>query len=292
MSKHKHKKAFTVILFAFILISLFPLRGSADIGPKPSLTVRVENPPEELYYLDLLTQDTNSNYDNFEEGEREALNQDMLELLYSHKDEGWKPAFTEGTGMPIFGSLLGQASGDIMIHSFSYVGVPDTYRIIIVTESGNVRVSEALTRKVLQSRVTFDYSTGEAVAPTALYSYSVQFLLTCALTLLIEGLLLLLFGFKLKENLKPFLLINYATQVFLTLTVGTVLIKTGTIGAFLVQFPVELIIIITEILLFRRFLTGRSKLRRTAYALTANLVSWIAGIILMLSNFDFLMSLV
>ena len=58
------------------------------IWHKDSLTVYVINPPAETYYLDLLTQKAES-YNNFHEGEREKLNQNMLSLLYSMrmKDE-------------------------------------------------------------------------------------------------------------------------------------------------------------------------------------------------------------
>ena len=44
-------------------------------------------------------------------------------------------------------------------------------------------------------------------------------------TLVIEGVILLLFGFSLKKNWKAFLLVNIITQIFLTVTVGISLIK-------------------------------------------------------------------
>lgn len=42
-------------LFLFLLAAaLLTVPVFADMGPKPQLTVRVENGPEELYYLDIL----------------------------------------------------------------------------------------------------------------------------------------------------------------------------------------------------------------------------------------------
>ena len=98
-------------VFAAVIFVLLPLSVSADIGPRDKLTVCVINPPGEPYYLDLLTQNS-STYENFhKEGEREALNQEMLALLYTYAGEGWKPALTEGTGVPMWGDLVGKADG-------------------------------------------------------------------------------------------------------------------------------------------------------------------------------------
>ena len=44
----------------------------------------------------------------------------------------------------MWGNLVGTPYGNYMVHTFSYFGVPDTYRIIIVTESGTVTVSDVL----------------------------------------------------------------------------------------------------------------------------------------------------
>ncbi len=47
-----------------------------------------------------------------------------------------------------------------MVHSFSYIGVPDRFKIIIVTADGETIVSENIVkRKAFNSRVYFDYNT-------------------------------------------------------------------------------------------------------------------------------------
>ena len=42
------------LLLFLLAAALLTVPVLADMGPKPQLTVRVENGPEELYYLDLL----------------------------------------------------------------------------------------------------------------------------------------------------------------------------------------------------------------------------------------------
>lgn len=280
-----------VILYLLVIFTfLCPNVAHADFGPKDKLVVHVKNPPNELYYLDLLTQHTHS-YNNFHKfGEREALNKDMLQLLYKYEDEGWKPSLVEGTGVPMWGNLVGEKHDDEMIHTFGYVGVPKTYRIIIVTESGKVSISDVHTRHALKSSITYDYSKGETTVPQIWISYIIQFFTTYIPTIIIEGIILLLFGFKLKDNLKPFVIINTVTQVVLTLTVGIALIKSGSLNAYIVQFPVEIVILITETMLFRKHLIGKSKGQRGAYGVIANVISWGVGFFLIGYQYEVLLN--
>lgn len=292
MKQNRKFKIVVILLLTIVCMFSCTVIVHADLGPKDQLTVYVKNPPNELYYLDLLTQDTNT-YDNFyNEGERESLNQDMLSLLYSHESEGWKPALVEGTGAPMWGSLVGEPDRDEMIHTFGYVGVPDTYRIIIVTESGKVSVSDVYTRKALQSSISYDYHSGKATIPHIWLSYIIQFLTTCIPTLIIEGMILLLFGFKFKENYKVLLLVNLSTQVVLTFTLGAALIQSGPFTAYFTQFPIEIVILIVETFLYRMYLKGKSIGRRSAYGVTANIVSWAAGFFLLSYQYQLLTSFI
>ncbi len=283
-------KLLAAVIISCSLVTFFPIGATADIGPKDQLTVYVENPPTEDYYLDLLTQHS-SPYDNYQDGERESLDQEMIALLYSYKSEGWTPALVEGTGVPMWGSLTGKEDGNRMVHKFGYVGVPDTYRIIIVTKGGKISVSETYTRKALQSSITFDYRTGRAEVPSILLLYSLQFAWTFALTLLVEGVLLYLFGFSLKENLRVFFLTNLLTQLALTLTVGATLIRSGTFAAHLFQFPAEIIILVFEVLVYKKFLAGQSAKCKIAYGIVANLLSWLGGFLLLNRLYLFLVRL-
>jgi hypothetical protein len=281
MKKKTIKKVLLILIIAVIAAASLFIQASADTGPKDQLTIHVKNPPAELYYLDLLTDETGS-YQNFSDEFREELNQDMLALLYSQADQGWRPALTDGTNAPIFGQLTGKPSDAGMDHTFSYFGLPKTCKIIIVTQSGNVSVSAPYTRESLQSSITYDYATGKIESTPVAFSYILQFLKTCIPTLVIEGALLFLFGFKLKENFPVFLLTNIATQTVLTFTMGAAFIQEGPFSAFIVQIPVEIAILIAETLVFMKFLKGKPAGRRCAYGIAANLTSWILGTILLL----------
>lgn len=286
---NKRKNILSLLIF-MLIVTTISTTAYADWGPKDSLIVYVENPPNEEYYLDLLTSKS-SEYNNFhKKGEREALDPKMLELLYSYQNENWLPALTQGTDVPMWGKLTGTPDHGRMVHEFGYVGLPETYKIIIVTKSGKVTVSDTYTRKALQSSISYDYKTNKGQVPSLVWAYLLQFSSTCIPTLIIELLILLLFGFKLKDNYKVFLITNLATQILLTVSLGTTLIKAGSIAAYCAQFPAEMIILIGETIIYTGLLKGHTGKRRCAYGIVANLVSWALGFFFLSQQYTLLVS--
>ena len=286
-------RAFVYALLTSLALTTFAF---ADFGPKPQLTVRVENAPQELYYLDLLAEgdwdaeDTDSD-DGIERsyyGKEDTLDPDLLALLRENVPEGWHACVAQGTtGAPIYGELYAEstdASGNDL-HIFAYHGVPSTYRIILVTQSGKVWVSEALERRVLQSSVTVhwadDTENTTVTVPSTVTGYLLQFVATLVPTLLIEGILLLLFQYSWKRNWKTFLLVNMLTQGLLAVASSSVTAHSGVSAWYLFCFflPAELVVMLVEVFLYsgRGLLTGHSKGRAALYAVTANFASAFLG---------------
>ncbi len=79
-----------------------------------------------------------------------------------------------------------------------------------------------------------------------------QFLATYPATLLIESLILILFGFSLKKNWKSFVLINLITQILLTFIIFGAMYKQGSMAAIFFYIPFEIIILIIEAKLFKK----------------------------------------
>ena len=286
-------RAFVCALLTSLALTTFAF---ADFGPKPQLTVRVENAPQEPYYLDLLAEgdwdaeDTDSD-DGIERsyyGKEDTLDPDLLALLRENVPEGWHACVAQGTtGAPIYGELYAEstdASGNDL-HIFAYHGVPSTYRIILVTQSGKVWLSEALERKVLQSSVTVHWADDTehttVTVPSTVTGYLLQFLATLVPTLLIEGILLLLFQYSWKRNWKAFLLVNVLTQGLLAVASSSVTAHSGVSAWYLFCFflPAELVVMLVEVFLYsgRGLLTGHSKGCAALYAVTANFASAFLG---------------
>ena len=256
----------------------------ADMGPKPQLTVKVENPPEEAYYMDIFAQgnykDASHPFNGLElsysEEEISALDQELLQAVRAAVPEGWHACTAEGsTGAPMWGDLYPDKNG---LHTFGYHGVPETYRILMVTASGETWISETYARKTLQASVTLAWETKQVTVPPSHMGYLLQFLATFLPTILIEGLLLWCFGYSRRRNWLVFLLVNLITQGGLSLFFGITAVRQGVgFGYYLLFLPAEVLILLVEALLYRRLLTDRGKGRATAYAITANLCSALLG---------------
>ena len=271
----------SVCCMIFLLAALaLPLTVFADMGPKPMVTLRLQNPPEGAYYLDILVSGGEKNFSLTEE-ERAALDPDMLAVLERYSDPDGHPGLAAGTSVPLFGELTGTPDGEDMIHVFSYFGVPDRFRFIVVTEDLDVTVSGWVSRDVLQVHVTWDFASGNISQPSRIWAYLIQLLGTLLPTLLIEGLLLWLFRFPLKGNWLVFLLTNLATQLGLFFALGIpAAIGGGYLSYYFGIIPAELVILIIELCVYLPLLRGRKKGWRAAYAVTANLASCIAGFFL------------
>lgn len=269
------------LLLVCLTAALLAGTASADSGPKPQLAVRVVNGPDELYYLDILDEGSyeGHTYDgldwSYSDEAAAALDQELLEALRSAVPEGWHACTAQGsTRAPMWGDLEGEEG----VHTFGYVGVPDTYRILIVTKSGETWVSDVLERKVLQSSVTVDWAAKTAEAPPAWAGYVLQFLATLLPTLVIEGALLLVFRFEWRKNWRQFLLVNLATQGALAVFMSFHIVRNGLGWWFLILcVPLELVIALAEAGLYRKLLVGQSKARAFGYGIAANAASAVLG---------------
>ena len=186
------KKSLRNSILLLLTAMLLTVSALADSGPKAQLTVKVENAPSEPYYLDLLEKgdyqghtygsgdgdDTYSGLDwSYSEEEIAALDDELLDALRAAVPEGWHACTAQGTnGAPMWGDLIGSDAGGVRLHSFRYHGVPDTYRIILVTKSGESWVSGVLHRATLQSSATVDWAAKTAAAPSAGVAYALQFI--------------------------------------------------------------------------------------------------------------------
>ena len=265
----------------FVVLLLLTTAVFADFGPNPQLVVRVEQPPQEEYYLDLL--DTGDWAKNLYDLDERELDPALLAALRAAVPSGWHACIAQGsTRAPIWGELTGEPDGSgAMLHSFRYYGVPETYRILMVTASGETFLSDVLTRRTLQSSVTVDWTAKTAKPPLQSVGYLLQFAATFVPTILIELVVLLLFGFKLKENWKPFLLVNLVTQGLLHGCFSFFALQSGVSWFyFLLFFPAEAVVTLIESCVYARTLRGRSKRRAVLYAICANVCSAALGYVL------------
>ena len=266
------KRMFSLAASLLLCLALLGGTASADTGPKQSLTITVVNAPKGVYYLDLLQQDG----DGSPNIHREDYDPTLLEGLEGWEDEGWYPALVHGTNPPLFGDLV---PGEDGAHHFTYFGLPETFRIAVSSAGGAQATAEPFTRTVFYTHLTYDWSTNSitrATSPAGYYAF--QFLSTLVPTLIIEGILLWLFGFRAKRDWLVFLIVNLVTQAGLHLWVAENLVVNGSSAfQYLVLLVAEVPILFLELAVYVFLLKEHSRFRRAAYAACANIASYALG---------------
>lgn len=262
-------RAVPCLLLCLILLAA---TASADMGPKQSVTITVVNAPEGVYYLDLLHQEDwdHSNVD------LEEYDPALIEGLLNWEAEGWYPALVHGTNAPLFGDLV---PGLDSTHHFTYFGLPETFRIAVSSAGGAQATTEPFTRTVFHTKLVYDYESNTITRSTSTVGYYLtQFLSTFIPTLVAEGILLWLFGFRSRRSLVVFLIVNLVTQAALHILVGSAILSVGAHYLwYLMLLPVETVILLVEAIAYGFLLRDQKPGRRVGYAICANLASYAAG---------------
>ena len=275
------KKGFfrlTAFLLALLCALALTAPAHADMGPKASLNITVINAPEGTVYVDLLHQTPNRPYGGLDDIERARYDPAILELLYALEGDGWYLACSSGTGgAPISGDLQPDAQG---IYTYGYYGLPETFRVAVATAGGAQATTESYTRSRFVTNLIYDWNTNtlyEAIPSATLFL--AQLAATLIPTLIIEGLILLLFKFRQKRSWLGFLLVNVVTQLGLHLVcrqfIGSAM-QTA-LYYFIDLFLPEIVILLVEAAAYRFLLKDSSGKRPILYALCANLASFVLG---------------
>ena len=179
-----------LLVCVLLCLMVLPSTASADSGPKPAVTITVVNALAGEYYLDLLVTDP-GDHANIDPADYDP---NLLQGLRDWEVDGWYPALAGGTSVPLFGDLR---PGEDGTHRFTYYGLPRAFRIAVSGPDGAQATDEPFTRTVFYTHLTYDWETNSITRDTSPAGfYGVQFLSTLVPTLIIEGVLLWLFGFR------------------------------------------------------------------------------------------------
>lgn len=267
----------SVLITVLCVIILFPSAVLADAGPKPNITIKAFNMPDQMCYMDLLVE-----VDRQGETDPEYLtdeyNSEMVSILSQYYVDGWGAAVVNRENI-IFDDIKCKVTEGESTKSFGYMP-PDRFRIIVVTEDGNIKVSNIVEKKAFDSTIDFDYMSGEAKERAVFPGFFIKFVLTLLLTLTVEGLLFLVFKFGVTKYLWWVLGINVFTQMFLYAAIifGTYL--GGIFLAIIMYATAEVFIFISETIAYAFVLKSRPIGYRIGYSVVANTVSLVTGLIL------------
>lgn len=278
-------RAFPALLLCLLCLVL---TAYADMGPKPEVTITVVNAPEEELYLDLLTEGTPTEHPYFS---LDGCDPAILESLRSLEGNGWLLAYSTGvSGPPVFGDLRPWEDGT---WHFSYHGLPDAFRVAAAT-AGEARAVEEVYTRPFVSHIVYDWEANtvrEATPP--LLRFFVRLASTLLPTLVIEGVIFWLFGFREMKSWIVFLIVNIATQTGLHLAAGVSISLSGWhfLNYLLVTILPELVIWAAEAAAFAYLLQEHDRYQRIGCALAANAASFLLGYFPLRLLYDFMRSL-
>lgn len=290
------KKRWRSILTALLL--LLPLTAmpvSADAGPKPSVVVALEGLEGRTCWGTLLSQQEGTGpYGRFyeeEAAEDPAEDQALRALLPLER--------MDSEGFHLLNFVKDCSDGEF---SWTYYP-PHTYKIALwFPEEDALAVSGVYHRYAFDSYYRLDLS-GVELTPGGIvdleaarlqrdYPYGASLLALAgrvALTLGAELLLALAFGLRTRQALKWVAVVNLATQLGLNLALELFTYCNGALEGMMailalpVYLAAEVAVTLVELRIYRRKLTGERGLsgrRITAYTWTANLCSFLAGVLL------------
>ena len=273
-------KALVFVMAMFMCVTLLARTVLADTGPKRSITISIVNPPDEPYYIALLNEGKDSYTDIRGEYVNDADEDAWIRnLIYSYNEDGYV-MFWYAAGVD---SVMSSEKDikDKGVIKYGYM-VPSVFKVIVVTKSGEVTVSEEIKAKAFYSEFIYDYSENTIKEIHAEAKFLRKLLLNSTLffivTLVTEGLILLCFGLFRKKNLLRFLIVNLITQFMLfAFNLASGLIEPLWQNYLLFWVIAEVVITIVETLLYCKKLVKKdgsvSVGRNIAYAITANLIS-------------------
>lgn len=275
------KKRLCSLLACFALALAVPFAAFADMGPKPEVTVQTTGLSQECWVTLLAEETVIGPWHETEKGTVAAVEPEEAPVLDAFA------AFEDEDGYH-FLQWFDQVADDAPA-TWSYMA-PKHFKILFwFPESGSYAVTEKLERYAYSAVYRVDLSgvdpaAGEVQAVTARnnYDYAGEALGLAArfvLTLAVELLIALPFGYLKRQHLRVLLITNLATQLALNLALNLTAYYSGSLAMWVFYPLFELAVFIVEALVFRlAFKPEAGKGHPVLYAFVANAASYAFGL--------------
>jgi hypothetical protein len=292
-------KKFLLVLCLLFISFGFSYQIKADMGPKPTTTVEVVGLLEP-YYFDLLYEvDSSSVVTHDEVTFNEQVEYDYYDLDYpdtlnGYQDEDGFASYTLYRTSP---HSIAQVEENKFV--CGYFSPPRTFKIVLILDNDEIIVSKILQKSLFHSKFVFDLSdfsktsaNSKVIDGITVYEVSdgltqsipwekaiISFITTVTLTIIIELIILFLFMYRKQDSFILVLKINLFSQELLYLAMILSYLSSdffGYLGALIIG---ELIVFVFEIYMVGRFLKEKSKSKACTYALIANLISLLSGVL-------------
>lgn len=293
MTGKTRNRIFAALMCAVIMVIILPITANADIGPKPSVRVQFKNMADELCYGTLLSKyDTTGPHSAWDGNE---------EHIYSHNLEPdiWR-AFVEYEDTDGYYFLqIGWAVSETKEIAWTYYP-PTSFKILLYyPETEQYIVSGIYEKYAFDTYYTVDMdgiyigsvdyneelSGNERIDAYRSYDYGAEMLSLIArivITILIEMIVALIFGFRSGKQLLLLIGVNTVTQIILNVLLNIMNYRSGE-GAFALFYVLfELVVFAIEAVVYCLLMNKwtdkpKKKWFYVAYALAANAISFGSG---------------
>lgn len=261
---------------------MFPWIAWADMGPKPSVIIDIQGVDGVPYYGTLLSSvestgpysvlDPEDRYSHYQEGDEEY---EVFKKFVDYRDKDgyyFLQYFEECT----------------RTHQLSWTYYPPReFKLLLYFPEED---------RFLESDTTYErYAFGSyftaSVSPAGVfleksYDYTGEvgsLIARIVLTIIAEMAIALLFGFRLRRQLRFILVVNVITQIALNLALNIINYQSGALAFFVFYVLLEIGVVVVEGVLYTRYLRTYSEKeiptwKPSLYALVANAASFALGI--------------
>ena len=280
------KKRAIKILLIIILLIAFPVTVNADMGPKPSVVIDFIGLEGETYYAALIS--SVASY-----GPNSAIDDDHPERdRYKEDDELYEIFRKFAEYVDDDGYFFLQYFKDCsQIHQFDWTYYPpEDFKVLLYfpqTDSFIVSNSN-YERYAFDSYFTAEVKVQESadsaaqLVLTKSYNYTgeiTSLIIRILLTIGVELIIALLFGFRCKKQFQFIAIVNTSTQVILNIALNLISYYAGAQAFIFYYFVLEFGIFIIEAIAYKMLMKNEVPTSRIwLYSLTANAASFALGV--------------
>ena len=282
----KNKKSLSVLII-LLLVIFAPNTAMADMGPKPSVNIKVNNlEKDQEVYITLLSKEESTG--PFSKDTELQNHEDYLEDGFNKFK-----SIEDKDGYYFLGNLnLLKGNGT---YSWSYYP-PENFKIALYFPDQNlVLISKPYSRYAFNSNFKLNYNDLDLKDGVYYFDNEISitkyreinkeiksFLLRLVLTIIIEYLVALAMFRPTKYQTELIIKINVLTQILLNLTISLILYFYGFLAFFIIFIPCEIAVFIIEGVIYKRRLNqnlpeNKKPAMPMLYSFIANFISAGAG---------------
>lgn len=274
----KQYRIVRLLLLAVVIFSLLAFPIHADMGPKPSVRIKITGLEERIYYVTLLSERSSTG---------PATAYDGNNARYEMGDNGydvWKK-FVEYEDTDGF-YFLQQFQKCIGNDEYAWTYYPPhTFKILFYfPESDSFAVTNVHERYAFDSYFSVDLS-GDTISVSKSYDYTwemISLATRIVLTIIAEMALALLFGYRGKRVLVFLTAVNVITQIVLNIILNLVNFTSGHYTFIAYYIFLEFLVFVLEAAVYAfvmpKLSGGEKRGKAILYALSANAFSFAIGV--------------